>query len=51
VKLDIEVEHILHILYEMLLVINYNKHGDRMELGLYVTSLTWNCMKLFIRIK
>jgi len=50
-KLDIEVEHILHIVYEMLLVINNKKHGDHMELGLYLTSLTWNCMKFFIRIK
>jgi len=33
VKLDIEVEDIIHIVYEMLLVINGNKHGDHMELG------------------
>lgn len=46
---DIEIEHILHVVYEVLLVINNNKHGDSMELGLYLTSLTWNLCEVLYK--
>jgi hypothetical protein len=51
VNFDIEIEHILHIVCEVLLVINNNKNGDSMELGLYLASLTWNLFEVLYKNK
>ena len=54
VKFDMEIEHILCIVYEIVLVINNNKHGDSMELGYMWQVEHRTCTyvkKFFIKIK